>query len=462
MNCLLSAKVMRVPVRNILLITILLSSLFAFSDPASGVSEIRLNNIQRPDSAILFIVDGLSPSYFYPELTPRGLDESELSKAAAPNLTFGTRFPDIRTPIPSTGPAHAVIVTGYSKADEEIAGYPDATIYDITRQHGFVNLAVMEKGDFQNLRDEQDIILFAQNNSIDEPLISIQANKAPSGIYELMYDWKMKQPEYLNKKKDREKYSAYNRWAIDAANAVAVYMKKNHPSKRFLLTVNIGAIDSGGHNLGEDDYYRLIEDLDRDIFPLYITAKENNIALFFTADHGMSFAAKNARRGGHSSDKYSVRQESLRIPLSIISQNSVAGTITGEYHQEDIAPTLLSVLDMPASLAYADGKNLNVKNYATIFVQADKAYTVSLWKDGQKVSENSGSDLVFAGMPLNMNYTIKASGADKTHEERLFLDSDRLLKFNSREGLDYRGIIAIILILAVIISGLFIIKRIKD
>jgi len=53
---------------------------------------------------------------------------------------------DIRTQIPSTGPAHSIIVTGYSGANEEIVGYPDATIYDITRQHGFVNLAVMEKG----------------------------------------------------------------------------------------------------------------------------------------------------------------------------------------------------------------------------------------------------------------------------------------------------------------------------
>jgi len=93
--------------------------------------------------------------------------------------------------------------------------------------------------------------LFAQNNSIDEPLISIQANKAPPGIYELMYDWKMKLPGYLENRKGREKYSAYNKWGIDAANAVAGYMKKNHPSQKFFLTVNVGAIDSGGHNLGE-------------------------------------------------------------------------------------------------------------------------------------------------------------------------------------------------------------------
>ncbi|VVB90617.1 2,3-bisphosphoglycerate-independent phosphoglycerate mutase [uncultured archaeon] len=445
--------------KKILLITILF---LTFSMAASGATEVTLNDIQRPDSAILFIVDGLGSSYYYPELTPYAIDDSEISKAVTQNLTFGARLLDIRTPIPSTGPAHSVIVTGFSGANEEIVGYTDATIYDVTRQHGFVNLAVMQKGDFQSMREKQDIIMYAQNNSIDEPLISIQANKAPAGIYELMYDWKMKLPEYLENKKNREKYSAYNKWGIDSANAVAEYMIKNNPSQRFLLTVNVGAIDSGGHNLGEDDYYRLIEELDRDIYPLITTARENNIALFFTADHGMSFAAKNAKRGGHASGKYATKLESLRIPLVIMSPNTETGTFNGEYRQGDIAPTLLSVLDLPQSLQYADGKNINVKNYATIFVKADKEYRVSLWNAGQKVSESEGMELIFAGAPLYTNYTIKAVGSDKTHEERLFLDSDKLLMFNSGKGQDYRGIVAIILILFVITGGFFIIRKIKD
>lgn len=456
---LLSAGIMRTPMKNFFMIIIIF---LAFSIITSGAPDIKLNDIQRPQSAILFIVDGLSSSYFYPELTPYGVDGLEISKAVTGNLTFGARLLDIRTPIPSTGQAHSVIFTGFSGANEEIVGYPDATIYDITRRHGFVNLAVMEKGDFQTLRDEQDIILFAQNNSIDEPLISIQASKAPSGVFELMYDWKMKLPEYLEKKKGIEKYSAYNKWGIDSANALAVYMKKNHPAQRFLLTVNVGAIDSGGHNLGEDDYYRLIEDLDMDMYSLYTTTNENNIALFFTADHGMSFAAKNARRGGHASGNYAKMQESLKIPLVIMSSNTFKGTIEGKFNQSDIAPTLMSVLDLPSNLAYADGKNINVKNYASIFVKADKEYSVSLWNNSQKVSETSGSELIFAGLPLDTNYIIKAVSADKTYEERLFLDSDKLVRFDSGKNLDLKGIIAIILILVVIIGGLLIIKRIKD
>lgn len=444
-------------------ILIILLLLILTSDAALAVSEITLNGVKRPERAILFIVDGFGSSYYYPELAPYALDGTELIKARSKNLTFGTRIIDVKTPKPETGIAHSVIVTGYSDANEEIVGYPDATIFDVTREHGFVNLAVMEKGDFSNMRQEQDIILYAENNSIDEPVMSIQAKASPSGVYELMYDWKMKLPQYLNNKSGVVRYSAYNKWGIDAANAVATSMIKNYPSQKFLLTVNVGAIDAGGHNLGDDDYVRLIEDLDRDFYPIYKTASENNIALFLTADHGMSFATKNARRGGHSSDKYSSKLESLRIPLVIISPNAVPGTLSGEYGQEDIAPTLLSVLDLPNHLQYADGKTINIKNYASIFVKADSQYAVSLWNEGRKISENSDSELIFAGLPLNTTYTLKATGAGGTYEEQVSLDSDKQFNFKSAgAGINNRGMIAVILILIVMIAGIIFIKRIKD
>jgi 2,3-bisphosphoglycerate-independent phosphoglycerate mutase len=442
----------------IISLTILLSSGFALA-----VSEVALNDVNRPESAILFIVDGFGSSYYYPEFKPLGLDGSELPKANAKNLTLGTRILNIKTSQPVTGIAHSIIVTGYSGANEDVVGYPDATLYDVTRQHGFVNLAVMEKGDFSSMRDEQDIILFAENNSIDEPQLSLQARAAPSGVYELMYDWKMKLPEYLNKKSGVERYSAYNKWEIDATNAVAESMIKNHPNQKFFLTVNVGAIDSGGHNLGEEDYIGLIGDLDRDFYQLYKTASENRIAIFFTADHGMSFAKRDARRGGHSSDKYSSRQESLRIPFVIISPNARSGVVEGDYKQEDIAPTILNVLDLPNHLQYANGRSINIKNYASIFVKADNEYQVSLWNDGQKLSERKDSELIFAGLPLNTIYTLKASGTDNTYEEQMFLDSDKNFDFYREESvLNNRRILAIILISIVMLAGFLVIRKIKD
>ncbi len=445
--------------KKVLIISILLLLL---SGAALAVSEITLNDVKRPQSAILFIVDGFGSSYYYPELTPIAFDGSALLKARAQNLTFGTRIIGIKTSHPITGIAHSVIATGYSDANEEVVGYPDATIFDVTRKHGFVNIAVMQKGDFKNMREEQDIIIFDENNSIDKPLMSIQSKSPPIGVYDSMYEWKMKVPSYMNKS-GVDRYSAYNKWGIDTANAVMKFMIKNHPDQKFLLTVNIGAIDSGGHNLGADDYIRLIEDLDRDFYALYKTASENNIALFFTADHGMSFAKKNAQRGGHSGDKYISRQESLRIPLVILSPNAVHGTVSGEYRQEDIAPTLLSILDLPPHLQYADGKAINIKNYASIFIKADSQYTVSLWDNGRKISESSDSELIFSGLPLNTSYTLKATGAGRSYEEHVSLDSDKYFNFNAPKAeLNNRRIIAIILIPIVIIAGIIIIKRIKD
>lgn len=451
--------------------TILIIYLFLFillSDTAFAVSEITISNVERPKSAILFIVDGFGSSYYYPEYEPFALDSSPLIKARTQNLSFGTRIVDIRTSHPITGIAHSMIVTGFSDANEETVGYPGATIFDVTKEHGFVNIAVMETGDFMNMRYEQDIILYAENNSVDDPLISIQAEKAPTGIYEVMNEWKMKLPAYLEKMKGVKKYSAFNKWGIDAANAVATEMINKHPSQRFLLTMNVGAIDSGGHAMGDDDYVKLIEALDADFYPIYKTALDNDIALFVTADHGMSFSTLKARRGGHSSEKYSSKLESLRIPLVILSPNTVQGVLFGEYGQEDIAPTLLSVLDLPSNLQYSDGNAINVKKYASIFVISDPEYQVSLWNNGQKMSERSDSVVIFSGLPLNSSYTIKATGKGMDFEEKVSLDSDKNFKFIKSNGgssiskISYRGTIAIILILIVNITGLMIIRKIKD
>jgi hypothetical protein len=448
-----------------MLLIILLLSFISMSNTAFAISEITLNKVERPQSAILFIVDGFGSSYFYPEYSPTALDGSLLIKAKTQNFSFGARIADIRTGHPITGIAHSMIVTGFSDANEETVGYPGATIFDVTKEHGFVNIAVMETGDFWNMRYEQDIILYVENNSVDDPLISIQSEKAPAGIYDVMYEWKMKLPTYLDNMKGAKKYSAFNRWGIDAANAVATEMITKHPTQRFLLTMNVGEVDSGGHAMGDDDYVKIIEALDADFYTIYKLALDNDIALFITADHGMSFATLNARRGGHSSDKYSTKLESMRIPLIILSPNTVTGVISGEYGQEDIAPTLLSVLDLPSHLQYANGNAINVKKYASIFVRSDPKYQVSLWNNGQKVSELSDSELIFSGLALNSSYTLKAIGDGVNFEEKVSLDSDKqfnFIKSDSGSGISNRGLIAIFLILTVNIVGLVIIRKIKD
>ncbi len=442
---------------------ILILILIFLAHVASGASEFTLSSVERPHGAVLLIVDGLGSSYFYPELSPFALDGSELPKVMAPNLTSGTRV-IMTTHHPRTVKAHSIIVTGDSEADQEIVGYRDATIFDITRKHGYLNLAVMQKGDFSEMRKEQDIIMFAPTNSIKKPNISIQVNgKVYDDVYNVMYEWKTKLKEYLDNTKGVERYAAYNKWGIDAANAIVKDMITHHPHKKFLLTVNIGAVDAGGHNLGREGYTMLIKNLDRDFFTLYETTSMNNIALFLTADHGMCFSSKNAKRGGHSSRKYSSKTESLSIPFVIFSPNTVQGLIEGKYQQQDIAPTLLSVLDLPNSLRYADGRVIHVKRYATLFVITSPEFEVSLWKGGKKIAEASDSEFIYAGIPINATYTIKASSSGKEYEKTVFLDTDKQIYFERGDAVfNKREIIALMLIIVVITTGIMTIKRMVD
>ena len=123
------------------------------------------------------------------------------------------------------------------------------------------------------------------------------------------------------------------------------------------------------------------------------------------------------------------------------------------------------MLDLPDHLQYADGNAINVKNYATIFVEADPSYQVSLWNNDKKLSERSDSELIFTGLPLDSSYTLKATGKDGTFEEEVSLDSDKHFNFkkpDSTVNISNRGLIAVILILIVNITGLIIIRRIKD
>ncbi|MCX9025803.1 MAG: hypothetical protein OIN85_06885, partial [Candidatus Methanoperedens sp.] len=95
----------------------------------------------------------------------------------------------------------------------------------------------------------------------------------------------------------------------------------------------------------------------------------------------------------------------------------------------------------------------------------DPKYQVSLWNNGQQVSQSSDSELIFTGLPLNSSYTLKATGNGVNFEEKVSLDSDKqfnLIKPDSGSGISNRGFIAIILILIVSIAGFMIIRRIKD
>jgi len=428
--------------------------------PIAGATDIVINPVPSPNGAVLLIVDGFGSYYFYPEFTPYDLDGNELMKAEANNLTLiadgGTRVLDVIAPQPRTSLGHSILATGYSRADPLLVGLNDATIFDAAHRHDYLCIAVMQKGDFETLRAEQDIILFDASNSIKTPAADLEVNaQVPADVIELMQEWKNVLPGYLDDKEGVERYTAYNRWSIDASDAIARHMCSHHPSQKFLLTVNVGAVDLAGHYRGPEQYVKLIEELDEDICNLYRTCLENNLALVITADHGMTFAMIEKGRyvGGHASDKYAGIVESQRIPLIISGPNVQIGIINETHGQEDVAPTLLSILDVTEVLPHSDGDTIPVKKYANLRVIADSPTEITLQRDNVTLHSITAKDVTFIGL-MPGNYTILSGKC----ADSIDLRSDKVIEIKASPH--DRMALAVVMISIIAAGGGWTIRRI--
>ncbi|MDD5235442.1 MAG: alkaline phosphatase family protein [Methanocellales archaeon] len=440
-----------------IIIALTLTGCILISSNASAI-DVFVNPVHSPHGAVLLIVDGMGSSYIYPEFAPYDLDGNELGKANLSNIIAisesGTRVLDVRAPQPSTTPGHSVITTGYSKANEDTVGEM-ITIFDVVREHDYICMAVMQKGDFEEMRAEQDAILFDASHSIREPSITLEHSiSCPNDVVELMQEWQNNLP--LEGKEGVERYIAYNEWAIDASEAIASFMCKNHPDQKFLLTVNVGAVDLAGHYLGSEGYLYVIEGLDKDIYDLYKTCSENDLIFIITADHGMTFDLTEMGRevGGHASEKYARTLESQRVPLIINGPNIRKDVISGTYGQEDLAPTLLSGLDVVEVLPCSEGGIIPVKEYANLRVIVDSPTEAVLQKGDITLASASDEDITFLGL-LPGNYTILVS----SHEKCINLDSDQIIELHTSRA-NRRMIIATMMISVVMVVGLLAIWKI--
>ena len=430
----------------VLLTATLLIFSAAFSAPASALTEVEVNPVNTPDGAVVLIVDGLSAPFIYPELTPHALDGTPLEKARLENIPEigknSARILEFRAPQTFTEGGHSVLVTGNPGADSEFVSFKDATIFDVLHSEGYLCIAVMEKGDFWSICAEQDAILRDENNSIKNLEIVLEQsehsrdNPVPSGLLQLMEDEADMAPGYVTSKETGEKYNGYNRWGIEAACAVVEYMAKNRPGQKYLLTVNVGAIDMSGHYRGNYGYIDCIESLDSELLPLYKLCEKNNLAFVLTADHGMAFTADGSK-GGHQSEKYSVSDEAQMVPLIVHAQDVESGVIRGEFGQEDFAPTLLGILDVPERPRFAEGEQILLTEHVNLKVKLPEKGTVELRKDG-KIIESAGNDdqFLFLGLEPDNSYTIRAvldSGKSLEEKEKeVFLKTDSVIEFGSK------------------------------
>ena len=451
--------------------------------PATASTFIEVNPVNTPDGAVILIIDGLGSPYIYPELTPYAIDGTALDKAVVHNISQiaenSARVIDIRAPQTYTEAGHSVLVTGNSGADGEVVGYPGATIYDIVHDNGYLALAVLERGDFYEMRAEQDIVVYDETNSINNPAIKMSTSgyagvSVPQNVVDAMemradgaYDHVNRFPESSG-----ERYDAYNTWALDTAGDIIRSMSESAPGQKYILTINAGAIDSSGHYRRNSGYIENIEGIDAAIMPLYELCIENNLVFILTADHGMAFAADNVR-GGHQAEKYAVTSEAQMIPFIVHAPDVDAEIIDGEFGQEDLAPTILSLLNIPNGLGFADGSDIGLKDYVNIKVDAPASSNVELVRDGVTIASASDDDeYLFLGIEQGVNYTVRAVGAPGAHgdimEQEVFADSDMIIEFTAQAvtsetgGLfrNLRHLIGGILIVLINVIGLVIIVRI--
>jgi bisphosphoglycerate-independent phosphoglycerate mutase (AlkP superfamily) len=461
---------------------ILILCFFTIQAEANAVAEV--GQVNTPHGAVILIIDGLSSCYVYPEYTPYAIDGSMLEKANVPKMqeifNNGCRILDVTVPQTFTEGGHSVIATGYSKADAGLTGSPGSSFFDIAHDYDYLTFAVMEKGDSHGFCSKQNVVMHDTKNSINKPEMVIETNMLTENskdisfeITELMQSHSSVIQEKLDQYPEGsvERYNMYNEWAIETGIDVIEFMESEYPQQNYILTINAGAIDCAGHYKKNSGYIACIEGIANASYSLYETCLDNNMAFMLMGDHGMAFPT-NDSKGGHQAEKYSVMTESQKVPL-IISADGIENVVTeGEYYQEDIAPTILEVLDIPGKLRLTDGEAIPLKDYANIEVIIPEEGEITLASDDlvlfkDEVREN----IAFRGLEPDADYMltfIPSSDLDNTVQQSFNTGSDISIKLltpkqrpkSDKSYQNSRYIVGGILIGAVNLTGLLMIRKV--
>jgi len=420
-----------------------------------NAAEIEVGSVAAPQGLVLVVVDGLGSPYVYPEHDPYALDGTPLEKAVLYNLTGdgGARVLDLRVRVPETSKSHSILVTGSLEAEPGLLG---PTIFDAARRSGLLCLAVLQRGDFLEMVTEQDLALYFEDNSVEaQPSLALR-DGSPQDLQQLMERWRDLMPAYVTGK-DATAYAAYGCWGIDAAADLV----RNMGPRKFLLIVNVGSADSSGHYQGLDGYLQCIRSLDGPLGRLQEACQEKDVVLIVTADHGMAFPNQQSR-GGHASEKYAERLESLRVPLAAFGPGVDDLNLGGIWFQEDLAPTVLDLLDIPGNLS-TEGRALPILESCDLRVLGATG-PVELYRDGDLVANASSEhEVLFKGLSRGL-YSIRCGSQERAVcvNGDVALELAQSLEDSAILNPEHRKIIGIILILAInLIGALMIIRIIK-
>lgn len=423
----------------------MLSLSFSF---ASAI-DVQVGPQDEPGGAVILVVDGLGSSYVYPEHRAYALDGSALEGAVLFNLTGGgARAVDVRVPVPETTKSHSVLITGNAATNPDRLG---PTIFDVARANGYLCLAILERGDAMPVLQEMDGVLYLGDNALHgaEPIPGFRAT-APAGLKYRFQAWRDRFARY-SAPQGVAGYAGYNRWALDAAADTV----QNLSGRHFLMLVNVGAVDSSGHNLGADGYREVVAALDVPLGRLAESCRKSNVLLAITADHGMVFPSETGK-GGHSAEKYAARPEALRVPLVFMGSGVEELNLGGRWSETDIAPTVLDLLNISANLS-GGGQSLPVaESYELRVLGAPGA--LELWRDGARLADATGAgECCFRGLSRGQ-YSLKAG--EKEWAVLVNGDVEMDLAGKAAPQGDWKRLIGIILILAINLVGIAVIVRI--
>ncbi|NPE29083.1 sulfatase-like hydrolase/transferase [Methanococcoides sp. SA1] len=415
------------------------------STPVVALTPINIQNIETDHGAVILIVDGLGASYIDQENIPYALDDNPLEKPDVKNISAfaknGLQAFSVLTPSTKGENGHSVIVTGNPGATTAMMAYNDATIYDIARDNGYIMFAILEKGDTTELIAEQDIAIYDSTTSINDPHMEVVFNNFPNqpdndmiiDVEKTFKECAILAPAYIQQYKEGEieRYNAYNLWGIETSLKVIELMEQ-YPDQKYILTTNIGAIDTAGLYRRNEGYVECIEALDIMVQPLIERTEDNDLAFILTSDHGMTFQSTDGR-GGSKSEKYATSPEVLQIPFIATSSNIERTFIREQIGQEDIAPTILSILDLPNELRFSTGDSFASKKYVNFKILLPENGSVSISSKEIVLKAEDDSEYIFYGLEPDKEYSITAelTGNDEqVYERTVFADSDKIIRFN--------------------------------
>jgi bisphosphoglycerate-independent phosphoglycerate mutase (AlkP superfamily) len=452
------------------------------STPVVALTPIDIQNIETDHGAVILIVDGLGASYIAPEKIPYALDGSPLEKPNIQNISAlakdGLQAFSVLTPSTEGENGHSVIVTGNPGATSAMISHNDATIYDVARDNGYIMFAILEKGETSELLAKQDVAIYDSTTSINDPQMKVLLNDHTNhhntdmiiDIEKIFKEHAILAPTYVQQYKEGkiERYNAYNLWGIDTALKVIKLMEQ-YPDQKYILTINIGAIDTAGLYRRNEGYVECIEELDIMVQPLIEKTEDNDLAFILTSDHGMAFQSKDGR-GGSKSGKYATSPEVFQIPFIVTSSNIERAFIEKQLGQEDIAPTILSILDLPNELRFSTGDPFATKKYANFKILLPETGSVRISSEQTILETEGDSEYIIYGLEKEKEYNITAelSGTNnQLYERTVFADSDKVIQFEVDKKTDtnmipkgMRKTLGSIFIIGINLTGLAMIFRV--